>query len=394
MKSNKFLKNSPTLQEEKIDLIKKTLQQHEYIYKSPVGKGGFASVHLVTSERYNVDFAVKISEKPKGEKGEVNDAEISNLIQLSHPNIISMYEYFTDSVFLYIILEYCPGGSLCDLVKKTGPLRGKVLAHCCKEILLALKHCHDRNIAHRDLKPANVLIDRNNRCKLADFGLSDDLSLKHSMTWGGTRPYMAPELIIRSKYDLLKADIWALAVTFYQLASGNYPWNISNPKEMNLAISMRIVSYNSIESHSKDLVFLLKSMFEVTPANRPSVDDLLQMPYFQDILSESRLQLGKSTSVGSSLNLLFKTGSMRKGTSEIYRKNHGTIIEDDIGDAGGAGNADVKQNGDLQGKKKKKIEPIKSVLSFQALGPAIAIRRTPSRMNLMAPKLMVNPTFG
>ncbi|OHS93979.1 CAMK family protein kinase [Tritrichomonas foetus] len=259
---------------------------------------------LVHSNRYQCELVAKVSEKVQGCE-EVNDAEVSNLVRLNHPNIISMYEYFTDDIFLYIILEYCPGGSLNDVVKAIGPLKSDNLIKACYQILLALRHCHGMGIAHRDLKPANVLVDKNNRCKLADFGISNLIKEKQSTTFGGTKPYMAPEILLHCQHDPFKADVWSLAVTFFQLATGSFPWNTVNEKEMTLAITMGIVSYNKTKL-KKDFVQLLRAMFEVNPDKMPDVEWVLEQPIFEKMKEHTqrkRLGLSSSRSMGSQLNL-------------------------------------------------------------------------------------------
>ena len=299
-----FLQKPKTKQELHQEVIKQTLSAHGFEFLHPIGKGGFASVVLVKSLRYNCQFVAKISEK--GQKSESDqDAEISNLMQLSHPHIIQMYEYFTDNLFLYIILEYCPGGSLSDIIKSHGPLKEENLIKSCYQIITALKHCHDNGIAHQDLKPANVLLDKNNRCKLADFGISSHVN-KQVQVYGGTRPYMAPELIVKSKHDPMKADLWALAVTFFELATGSLPWNASNEKEMIMSITMGIVSYNRFNL-PKPFIAMLKSMFEVSPEKRASLDVLLNLPMFDEFnkrQERKRMNLSTSSSFGSNLNLL------------------------------------------------------------------------------------------
>ncbi|OHS99423.1 hypothetical protein TRFO_34096 [Tritrichomonas foetus] len=158
--------------------IKNTLKEHDYIHIRPIGKGGFSTVHLVLSTRYQEQFVCKVSE---GTKSTASEKEIKTLLNLAHPHIINMYEYFYDqsNSYLFIILEYCPGGSLDDVIKANGPLQPKQLYEYCRQTISALSYCHNRGIAHRDIKPANILLDKNGRIQLADFGLSTKYKLLH-----------------------------------------------------------------------------------------------------------------------------------------------------------------------------------------------------------------------
>ena len=262
------------------ELIKRTLNEHRFRYERPIGNGGFASVHLVVNERYNQPFVVKVT-KLKNGMTEEDHAEISNLINLTHPNIISMFEYFSDDVYLYIILEYCSGGSLQDVIKRDGYIKPPLLYHYYYQICAALKHCHMRSIAHRDLKPANVLIDNYGRLKIADFGLScrNEGEIIHSFV--GSRSYMAPEVITRVGYDPFLADIWSLGVTFYQMAAGCLPWNAESHKELLLSISIGMVSFNKT-TIPPEVVPILKNMICVNTKKRVYLDWIMEQAVIKD----------------------------------------------------------------------------------------------------------------
>ena len=290
-----------------LDKIKETLELHKYQFIKPIGSGGFASVFLVLSTKYNIEFVAKVSDF-KGKTGELDTTEINSLINLSHPHIIRTYEYFTDSDYMYLILEYCEGGSLDDFVKKNGPIHPPRLYNICSQILEALKHCHDLKIAHRDIKPGNILIDKNERLKLADFGLSQIIEKKKLVqNFSGSRPYMPPEVLNRQAYDPFAADVWALGVTFFQISTGELPWNPDSPKEMRLAISMGIVSFKSSDL-PHEFTAAVKKMIEVKVEKRATIEYLLSLPIFQ---LQAQLRIPKSTSLGSNL-VLFKTSNHSK----------------------------------------------------------------------------------
>ncbi|OHS99583.1 CAMK family protein kinase [Tritrichomonas foetus] len=280
--------------ESEIDRIKKAISDHGYKYIEPLGKGGFSSVHLVSSEKYSCEFAIKISQRRSSIHASCVDTEISSLLKLTHPNVIQMYEFFYDDLFIYVVLEYCPGGSLEDYIKKNGPLKKKELALTCQQIIEALQHCHEQNIAHRDLKPANILLDRHNRCKLADFGISDLQSSTKVRLFNGTYSFMAPEVVLKEAHDARKSDIWSLAVTFYMLATGELPWgNCKDKAELKKCITLGAVSLNG---HDFDFSFvlLLKRMFKLNPEERPDISELLQYKIFTDFCPNECLSAGSS----------------------------------------------------------------------------------------------------
>ena len=95
---------------------------------------------------------------------------------LDHPNIIRYYETYESDKFMYLVMEYCPGGELFDVITKKAQSEGgfneSEAAHIMECLLKAIAHCHASKIAHRDIKPENVMIGKEGEIKLIDFGLS------------------------------------------------------------------------------------------------------------------------------------------------------------------------------------------------------------------------------
>ena len=125
------------------------------------------------------------------------EKEIRILSESSCPYIVAYKETFAHRKYqeIWIVMEYCPGGSLNDLVKKNGPLQEDQVAHLLRHVLEGVKYLHDNNKIHRDIKPHNLLLN-GNVCKLADFGVSAVLGSPDALrtTCTGTPIYMAPEV--------------------------------------------------------------------------------------------------------------------------------------------------------------------------------------------------------
>ena len=208
--------------------VEKVLRDHNYVLRDEIGQGSFGAVYRVESTKYeHVPFVLKIMEI----HGDVSQ-ETEILRGLCHPNIISMYDYFLDGDLLYVILEYCPGGSLADYVREHGPLRGHELVWHASQILSALLWCHKHQIAHRDIKPENILIDNHGRSVLADFGLSCRVGHgEEDESFSGSRAYMAPEVLARKRRNAFLADIWSVGVTFYVISTGKFPFPTDNAVE-------------------------------------------------------------------------------------------------------------------------------------------------------------------
>lgn len=267
-------------QEDDLEPLKHILAEHDYEYKSPVGRGGFATVHLVRSLRYNQDFCVKCI---KNDILTDSLCEIETLMKLSGPNIIKMYEYFSDDKNMYIILEYCPGGSIQQYIKQNGPLPPQKLYHTCAQLLLALKQCHDNKVAHRDIKPGNVLIDSWGRPKLADFGLSNFYSEnKESKSFAGSKAYMSPEILHKTAYDPFAADIWALGITFYYLAFGHLPWEGCDRNELELQISLGMIKIPNTPVIDNEFIIAIRRMTQVKASHRATFEMLFEFQIFKN----------------------------------------------------------------------------------------------------------------
>lgn len=204
----------------------------------------------------------------------------------------------------------------CDLekyIKTTQNISEKDTANLIKSLILAVKACHDHNIAHRDIKPSNFLIDNYQRVKIGDFGLSSIFGQnKTSNICVGTIYFMAPEVIRRQAHDSLAADIWALGVTIYCIATGKYPFYSAVPDELIAQIFQG--QYSTACIADSKLVQLIAACLSPDPQSRPTVNQLLQMNYIACL------------DIDSNRKLLPKTGSVLSGSRLILKPNVPSVI--------------------------------------------------------------------
>ena len=282
--------------------IIQTLAAQEYELLEEIGHGGYATVFKVLHRRYDQIFCVKVmyllDEARLDKIIQSYQSEISSLMNLEHPNIIHIYNHFSSAHCYYIILEYCPNGSLHDLIERDPP-KGWVLQDMMKQILSAMAYCHAQHLCHRDIKPHNILIDKYGRLKLADFGLAKMFETKVSAKKCGSLCYMAPELVAGySSVDPFACDIWALGITFYEMAFGCVPW-VGRLRDQ---IQKEIITGSiGFPQNGDPLVFVLRKMLCVEANRRAPLTSILQMPFFSDDSS------GRISLQGSKGNVVFKS---------------------------------------------------------------------------------------
>jgi serine/threonine protein kinase len=206
-----------------------------YTEEGVLGKGGMGEVILATDTRLGRKVAIKrIIGKAARSKTAVQRflTEAQSMAELSHPNIVQIYDYgrATDGPFL--IMECVQGGSLLEKCK-AGPIELDEAVNIFGQLCDGLAKAHAAGIIHRDIKPANVLLTEDGIPKLTDFGLAKDDTADTGMTMEGavigTLDFMPPEQRQAAELTDHRSDLWSLAATFYQMLTGK------SPKVINIA---------------------------------------------------------------------------------------------------------------------------------------------------------------
>lgn len=186
-----------------------------------LGKGGFGEVFLATEKISGRKVAIKCLLEKVPEKQESILHEIKSVSKLSHPNVITYLHSFYDEGLLYLVMEYCNGGSLRDLLNNKN-LSYNIALKYCSTIAATLDFIHNKGIIHHDIKPDNILFDSDDNLKITDFGISNTLT--------GTISYLAPEMFEYnpSNRNDRRIDVYALGITLYEMISGTNPfWHLS-----------------------------------------------------------------------------------------------------------------------------------------------------------------------
>ena len=267
-----ILSNTSRAENNKID---------EYTMLKELGKGSYATVKLAIHKKNHNKYAIKIYSKKslldKQKKGTV-DNEIKILKQLDNINIMKLYEVIDTPNYLYLILEYIEGISLLDTIKKDSNhyFEEQRALKIFQQILNAIIYCQNKNICHRDIKLENILIKNNDIIKLIDFGFAVKSSKgSYQNLFCGSPSYMAPEIVNKQKYIAQYSDIWSLGVLFYSMLYGRFPFKAQTQKELFKKINEAKVEFpEDIEINDK-IKILLKKIFVIVPAQRPSLKEIL-----------------------------------------------------------------------------------------------------------------------
>lgn len=199
----------------------------KYEIVDSLGSGGFASVYKAIDTWLGKTVAIKIPHQQRGDFNKLLE-EPRLLAKLEHENIVKLYSAEKEEDIFFIVMEYIEGSSLEDILQEKARLQVQESIGIIKQICSAVDYAHLNNIIHRDLRPANILIEKNKRVRVADFGISKLLAnTQYAKTIIGTPPYMAPEQF--EGKTVFSSDLYSIGVIFYEMLTGTVPFYDPNP---------------------------------------------------------------------------------------------------------------------------------------------------------------------
>lgn len=246
-----------------------------YRLEATIGSGGMGTVYRGIDERTGYKAAIKVL--PSGmthHEGlrERFQREIETLLQLRHKNIVRLFGFGEEDGELFYAMELVDGRSLAEVIVKTPIKNWRTAVRYSLEIASGLRQAHDMGIVHRDIKPANILITKNDKVKILDFGIARLFGATNVTMAGGivgTADYMAPEQAFGEGVTP-KADLYSLGAVLYAMLSRQPPFRGSNVTEIldKLRFADPIPIDRLVETIPNDLAQLVTQLLEKNPDKR------------------------------------------------------------------------------------------------------------------------------
>ena len=216
-----------------------------------IGSGGMANVYKARCHRLNRLVAIKILKSDLADNADFRHRfhdESQAVAQLSHANIVSVYDVSTNPDREYIVMELIDGITLKQYMERRGRMDWRESLHFITQIMRGLSHAHSRGIIHRDIKPQNIMVLRDGSVKVADFGIACLANQGQTLTQEalGSVHYISPEQARGDRIDA-RSDIYSAGVVLYEMLTGRLPF------EGDSAVSVAIQHLSSVPLAPRDI---------------------------------------------------------------------------------------------------------------------------------------------
>jgi SNF-related kinase len=260
-----------------------------YELAETIGQGHFAIVksarHIFTNEKVAIKVIDKSKLDPVSREHLFQEVRCMKLVQ--HPNVVRLYEVIDTTSKLYLVLELGDGGDMYDyIMKHSNGLSENKSRNYFRQIVRAVKYCHDLHVVHRDLKPENVVFfEKTGQVKLTDFGFSNIFEPGAKLTTScGSLAYSAPEILLGDSYDAPAVDVWSLGVVLYMLVSGRAPFQEASDSEtLTMILDCKYFLPAHLSSECKDLI---AKMIVRSPAKRIKLDEISNHEWLKETSDE------------------------------------------------------------------------------------------------------------
>ncbi len=209
---------------------------HRYLIVRKLGSGGMADVYLADDRELGRQVALKLlNERHANDEQFVERfrREAQSAAGLNHPNIVSIFDRGQAEGTYYIAMEYLDGRTLKELLVRNGPTPIEIAIDYTRQILSALAFAHRGGIVHRDIKPHNIVVRKDGRLKVTDFGIarSGASQMTEAGSIVGTAQYLSPEQARGAPVDQ-RSDLYSLGIVMYEMLTGKVPFTGDAPVEI------------------------------------------------------------------------------------------------------------------------------------------------------------------
>lgn len=347
----------------------------DFTILSLLGEGSFGAVYKAEHAVSTAIVAVKIlSSGSNGLEDEKIKGEIDILSRCDSPYIVGYFECFirppsaNKPSEMWIVMEYCEGGSVTDLLEASAgfTLPEDCIRAVCASIVLGLEYLHGvANVCHRDIKGGNVLLTEAGQVKLADFGVSAELTntLNKRKTVVGSPYWMAPEVIRESHYDG-RADVWSLGITVIELAEGAPPHANLHPLRAIFVIpSKPAPTLADPDNWSPEMLDFVRCCCQKDPSQRHDSALLSSHPFVkQDVIALRTMHQGEASTASADARAKYskmadpahrqpgllairRVMGKLKARMDAVKAKHGKGRRDHDFDSDGAGAAGARDGG-------------------------------------------------
>ena len=267
--------------------------ENDYKKLHQLGQGTYGSVFEIQNRTTDIIRAMKVVKKNTKRSAE-EEKEIlheENILRtMDHPNIVKIFEFYSNDENYSIITENCKGGSLYKEIEKNGPFNENYTAYVMYQLFSAIHYYNGLNIIHRDLRPENILIANKNKSnnfpniKICDFGMSKivDNTITTENKIVGSLYYLAPEVLDKNYNE--KCDLWSCGVIMYYLLTKKFPFSGVFKNEITEKIKkgefdIESPNFDKISPKAKDL---LQKLLTVDVNKRINIKDALNHPWLEE----------------------------------------------------------------------------------------------------------------
>ncbi|KAG8341343.1 Protein kinase domain [Trypanosoma vivax] len=270
----------------------------DYVAGQRLGEGSYASVFLVTYVPSNEQFAMKIIPNTFFMGNECQIIQEATVMQsLEHPHVVKLYKFLQSTSAFYLVLELASGGELFDLIISKKYFSETTARMYFQQLMSAIDYCHSNGVAHRDLKAENLLLGKDNKLLVCDFGFcsrlhlegddSDDGEQSDTMLQPtGTLHYTSPEMAARSSssasVNAFQQDLWSAGIILFFMLTGRLPFDGRDDEETLHFIQTGAFDFTNEECTriSREARALVTSMLAVEPTMRPSTAQIIEDRWF------------------------------------------------------------------------------------------------------------------